>query len=46
MNDLSYEYSRDGDFLNSFNSAFVHQEVRCINKTEIKDKLQYTNKKL
>ena len=32
--------------LNSFHCAFVHKEVRCTNKTEIKDGLQYTNKKL
>ena len=31
---------------NSFHCAFVHKEVRCTNKTEIKDGLQYTNKKL
>ena len=32
--------------LNSFLCAFPHKEVRCTNKTEIKDGLQYTNKKL
>ena len=45
MNDLSCE---DGIcfFLNSFHCAFVNKEVRCSNKTEIKDGSQYTNKKL
>ena len=46
MNDLYYEYSQDGVCLNSFNGVFVHKEVWCTNKTEIKDGLQYTNKKL
>ena len=43
MNDLCYE---DGVCLNGFHCVFVHKEVRCTNKTEIKDGLQYTNKKL
>ena len=46
MNDLCYEYSQDGVCLNSFDCVFVHKEVRCTNKTEIKDDLQHTNKKL
>ena len=46
MNDLCNEYSQDGLCLNSFNYVFVHKEVWCTNKTEIKDGLQYTNKKL
>ena len=46
MNDLCYEYSQDGVCLNSFNCVFVHKEFRSINKTEIKDGLQDTNKKL
>ena len=46
MNGLCYEYSQDGVCLNSFDCVFVHKEVRCINKTEIKDGLQYTNKSL
>ena len=46
MNDICYEYSQDGVCLNSFDCVFVHKEVRCTNKTEIKDGLQYTNKKL
>ena len=46
MNDLYYEYSQDGVCLNSFDCVFVHREIRCINKTEIKDGLHYTNKKL
>ena len=33
-------------YLNSFHCAFAHKEVRCTKKTEIKDGLQYTNKKL
>ena len=45
MNDLGYEYSQDGVWLNSFNCAFLHKKVRCANETEIKDRLQYTNKK-
>ena len=46
MNDICYEYSQEGVYLNSFDCVFVHKEVRCTNKTEIKDGLQYTNKKL
>ena len=46
MNDLCYEYSQDGVFFNSFGCVFVHQEVRCLSKIEIKVGLQYTNKKL
>ena len=43
MNDLCCE---DGVSLDSFHCVFVHKEVRCTNKTEKKDGLQYTNKKL
>ena len=43
MNDLCYE---DGVCLNSFHCVFVHKEVSCTKKTEIKDGLQYANKKL
>ena len=39
MNDLCYEYSQDGVRLNSFDCVFVHREVRCTNKNEIKDGL-------
>ena len=46
INDLCYEYSQGGVCLNSFDCLFVHKDVRCTNKTEIKDWLQYTNKKL
>ena len=46
MNDLCYEYSQNGVCLNSFDCVFVHKEVRCTNKTEINDGLQYANKKL
>ena len=46
MNDLCYEYSEDGVCLNSFDCDFVDKEIRCTFKTEIKDGLQYTNKKL
>ena len=46
MNDLRYEYSQNGVCLKSFDRVFVHKEVRCTSKTEIKDGLQYTNKKL
>ena len=46
MNDLCYECSKDGVCLNSFDCVFVHKEVRCKNKTKMKDGLQYTNKKL
>ena len=45
MNDLYYKYSQDGVCLNSFDYVFVHKEIRCTNKTEIKDGFQYTNKK-
>ena len=33
-------------FLNSFDCAFVHKEVRCTNKTKIKDRLQCAKEKL
>ena len=46
MNDLCYEYSQDGVFLNSVGWDFVHKEVRCSSKIEIKVGLQYTNEKL
>ena len=45
MNDLSYEYSEDGVCLNNFDCVFVHKEARCTNKTEIKNRLHYRNKK-
>ena len=44
MNDLCYEQSEDAVGLNSFDCVFVHKEVRCANKTEIKDGLQDVNK--
>ena len=46
MNDLCYKYSQDSVFLNSFDCVFVHKEVRCSSKIEIKVGLQYTNEKL
>ena len=46
MNDLCYECSQDGVCSNSFDFVFVHKEIRCTNKAEIKDGLQYTNEKL
>ena len=46
MNDLCYEHSQDGVFLNSVGWVFVHKEVRCSSKIEIKVGLQYTNEKL
>ena len=46
MNDLCYEYFQNGACLYSFDCLFVHKDVRCTNKTEIKDWLQYTDKKL
>ena len=46
MNDLCYEYSQDGVCLNSFDCDFVHKEVSCTNKTEVKYELHYINKKL
>ena len=46
MNDLCHEYSQGGAFLYSFDCAFVHKDVGCTNKTEIKDWLQYKDKKL
>ena len=45
MNDLCYEYTQDGVFLNSFGCVFVHDEVRCSRKIEIKVGLQHTNEK-
>ena len=46
MNDLCYEYFQNGACLYSFVCRFVHKDIRCTSKTEIKDWLQYTNKKL
>ena len=46
MKDLCYEYSQSGVCLYSFDCVFVHKEIRCTNKTEIKDWLLYKNKKL
>ena len=47
MNDLCcYECSQYGVCLNSFDCVFVHKEIRCANKTKIKDRLQHTNKKI
>ena len=46
MNNLCNEYSQDGICLNNLNCVFLHKKVRCTNKTERKDGLQYTNKKL
>ena len=47
MNDICREYSQDVVCLNSLSCVvLVHKEVRCANKTEIKDGLQYTHKKL
>ena len=46
MNGLCYEYSQNGVCLKSFDFVFVHKEVRCTSKTEIKDGLQYTHKTL
>ena len=45
MNYLCYELSQNAVGLNSFDCVFVHKELRCANKTEIKDRLQYANKK-
>ena len=46
INDLCHEYSQDSVPLSSFDCAFVDKEIRWTNKTEIKDGLQYVNKKL
>ena len=46
MKDLCYEYRQNGVCLNSFNCVFAHKEVRCRNKTEMKDGLHYRKKKL
>ena len=46
MNDAYYECFQDGACLKSFDCVFVHKEIRCTNKTEIKDGLQYTKKEL
>ena len=46
VKDLCYEYSRGGVCLYSFDCVFVHKEIRCTSKTEIKDWLQYKKKKL
>ena len=34
MNDLSYEYSQDGVYLNRFDLCFVQKEVRRTNETK------------
>ena len=44
MNDLCNEQSQDVVCSNSSDCVFAHKEVRCANKTEIKDGLQYANK--
>ena len=36
MTDPCYECSQDGVCWNSFDCAFVHKEIRCSNKAEIK----------
>ena len=41
---MIFAMSKDVVRLNSFDCAFVHKEVRCTNKTEIEDGLQYTHK--
>ena len=46
MKDLCYEYCQNGVCLNSFSCVFARKEVRCRNKTEMKDGLHYRNKKL
>ena len=43
-NDLCYGYSQDSICLNSFDCAFVDKEIKCTNKTKIKDGFQYTIK--
>ena len=45
MNDLCSGDSVDAVCLNSFDCVLVNKEVGCANKTEIKDGLQYANKK-
>ena len=40
-----YEIPKDAVCLNSFDCVFGHKEVRCASKTEIKNGLQYANKK-
>ena len=45
INDICYQCSQDRVCLNSFDCVFVHKEISCTNKTEIKDGLQYTNKR-
>ena len=46
MDDLCYEYFKDGACLYNFNCLFVHKDVRFTKKTEIKNWFQYINKKL
>ena len=46
MNRGCYEYSQSSIFLNIFDYIFIHKEVRCTDKAEIKEGLQYSNKKL
>ena len=45
MNELYCELSQNAVGLNSFNCVFVHEEVRCANKTDFKDGLQYAYRK-
>ena len=44
MNDFCCEYSQDDVYLNRFDRAFVHKEVKCTNKIEIKNWLQHRKK--
>ena len=46
MNRRCYEYSQNSICLNSFDNVFIHKEVRCTKKANIKEGLQCSNKKL
>ena len=44
MNKRCYEYSQNSICLNSFDYVFIHKEVRCTKKANIKEGLQCSNK--
>ena len=43
---LTWDISSHSSVSQNSDCVFVHKEIRCVNKTKIKDRLQYTNKKL
>ena len=45
MNDLCYEFFKDGVCLNSSDCVVAHKNFRCKNKAQTEKELQDTNKK-